>query len=215
MSLEKLSTLSFDPNPNNLATSLRRLMTPIFAITGLSLIILAIFINYIKTKQTQTSSVESTGQTVSTEAEGKGFSQKLVKIDIEGAVQRPGIYEIPNDSRIQDVLITAGGMVAKADRIYVSKNINLAQRVFDGQKIYIPEAGLDPTPNLPNSTNLSNLIDINKATESELDSLSGIGPVTAKKIISGRPYQNISELLSRHLVSQSVYDKIKDKLAAY
>lgn len=132
-------------------------------------------------------------------------SSKKVKVDIEGAVERPGVYETTNDSRIQDVLITAGGMTPKANRTYVSQNINLAQKVYDGQKIFIPEIS-----DLGDLNNLGNLININTATLSELDSLPGIGEATAQKIIEGRPYQTISQLIEKHILTQSVYLKIKD-----
>lgn len=159
---------------------------------------LALLINYVKTPP-------KARQEVFTQND----DNKKVKVDVEGAVERPGIYETANDSRIQDVLITAGGMAPKANRIYVSKNINLAQKVYDGLKIYIPEE-VQTVSTLGNLSNIGNLVNINTATASQLDTLPGVGEATAKKIISGRPYQNISELIERHLLGQSVYDKIKD-----
>jgi len=146
-----------------------------------------------------------------------------IKIDIEGSVNQPGVYELTNDSRIQDVLISAGGLSAKADRMYVSKYINLSQRLSDGMKIYIPFDGevLGANTNTfgvanyaisPNN-NSGSLININDASQERLESLSGIGPVTAKKIIDSRPYQNVSELLTRHILSQSVYNKNKAYLS--
>ncbi|MBI3558867.1 helix-hairpin-helix domain-containing protein [Candidatus Gottesmanbacteria bacterium] len=127
--------------------------------------------------------------------------------------KQTGVYEVPNDSRIQDVLITAGGMTAKANRKYVSENINLSQKIYDGQKIYIPEINSSNSSNLSNLTNLSNLISLNQATEQELDTLPGIGLITARKIITGRPYQNISELVEKHLINQTTFNKIKDKIS--
>lgn len=161
------------------------------------MIILALLLNYFITIQK-----------VSTEKSGEIIVRKIIKVDIEGAVERPGVYEIPNDSRIQDVLITAGGMTAKANRKYVSENINLSQKIYDGQKIYIPEIS-----DLSNLSILSDLVRINTSTEQELDSLPGIGLTTARKIITGRPYQSISELVEKHLVNQTTFNKIKDKIS--
>jgi competence protein ComEA len=144
-------------------------------------------------------------------------TNKKIKVDIEGAVEKPGVYEIPFDSRIEDVLISAGGLSVKADREYVSKSVNLAQKLIDGAKIYIPElngSNNSNISNLPNTPN-SQLTNINIASESELDKLPGIGPVTAAKIIAGRPYQTLEELVSKKAVSQSVFTKIKDKISLY
>lgn len=176
----------------------------ILAGLGLVLMVAAILLNSIKSEQKTTAAV-------SAKTEATTFSRKVIKVDIEGAVERPGVYEVTNDSRIQDVLITAGGLGAKADRTYVSKVINLAQLVYDGQKIFIPE--VNTLSDLSNPSNLSNLINLNTASEAQLDTLPGIGPVTAKKIIAGRPYQTVSELLAKHLVSASIYEKIKDLIS--
>lgn len=100
-------------------------------------------------------------------------------------------------------------MTAKANRTSLSKSINLAQRVFDGMKIYIPEENGSDKVTQPASP----LININSATVKELDVLPGIGPVTADKIIAGRPYQNISELVSRKVVNSATFEKIKEKIS--
>ena len=59
-------------------------------------------------------------------------------VHIDGAVEKPGVYSLNADSRVQDVLIYAGGLSAAADRQWVAKQLNLAQKVSDGMKIYIP-----------------------------------------------------------------------------
>ena len=188
-------------NLQEFTTLLRRKLYIVVGGLGVFLMLVALIINYVKKPP-------AANQAVFTQP---GISQK-VKVDIEGAVEQPGIYEMANDSRIQDVLITAGGMTPKANRTYVSQNINLAQKVYDGLKIYIPEISSNLT-NLSNSSNLSNLVNINTGTPSQLDTLPGIGEATAKKIIDGRPYQNISQLIEMHIVTQSVYTKIKDLIS--
>lgn len=182
-------------------TLLRRKLYIVVGSMGVFLMIIALAINYIKTPPPEQKSVFTQ----------PGIAQK-VKVDIEGAVEQPGIYEMTNDSRIQDVLITAGGMTPKANRTYVSQNINLAQKVYDGLKIYIPEINGNLT-NPSNLSNLSNLVNINTGTSSQLDTLPGVGEATATKIINGRPYQNISQLVEMHIVSQSVFTKIKDLIS--
>ena len=132
-----------------------------------------------------------------------------IVVDVSGAVEKPGVYRLPNDSRIQDALITAGGLGAKADRNYIAKYINMAQKLTDGEKIYIPST--DDQNNLKSSLT----ININMATLAELDGLPGIAEITAKKIVDGRPYQNISQLIEKKIISKTVFDKIKDKLSVY
>jgi competence protein ComEA len=188
-------------NLQQFTTLLRRKLYIVVGGIGVLLMAIALVINYIKTPPVEQKAVFTQ----------PGMAQK-VKVDIEGAVEQPGIYEVANDSRIQDVLITAGGMTPKANRTYVSQNINLAQKVYDGLKIYIPE-NISNLSNSSNLTNLSNLVNINTGTLSQLDTLPGIGEATAKKIIDGRPYQNTSQLVEMHIVTQSVFTKIKDLIS--
>lgn len=179
-------------------TWLRRKMNLLLAGSGLILMGMAVLLNGIKDKQKITS--EPSGQATSFFT-----SSKKVKVNIEGAVEKPGVYEIPNDSRTQDVLITAGGLTAKADRKSLSKTINLSQQVYDGMKIYIPfMAGM--------AINSGNPVNINAANQVSLEALPGIGPVTANKIILNRPYQNISELVERRLVNKTTFGKIQSMI---
>ena len=60
-------------------------------------------------------------------------------IDLQGAVEKPGVYEMPINSRLNDLLILAGGLSSGADREWIETNLNLAQKLVDGAKIYIPE----------------------------------------------------------------------------
>lgn len=197
-----------------LATWSRRLIPYFLAGVGVLFIGIALLVEYIKS--TQTTNIASAGSENAASVAGQMVS-KLIKVDIEGAVQQPGLYSIPYDSRIADVLITAGGLSPKADRNYISRYINLAQRVSDGVKIYFPAEGENVSNSInqlsSNSINATRLVNINTADESELDGLPGVGPVTAQKIISARPYQEISELTSRGIVSKSVFEKIKGKIS--
>lgn len=138
--------------------------------------------------------------------------KKELKIDVSGAVVKPGVYNLPEGSRVQDGLISASGLAFDADRNWVDKNINLAQKVSDGFKIYIPKKGESYALG---SQTKSSFININSASASELDSLPGVGLATAQKIIDGRPYSDINELLSKKIVKSSVFDKIKGSISVY
>jgi competence protein ComEA len=132
-------------------------------------------------------------------------------IDVAGAVAIPGVYQLPERCRLEMALKVAGGLTEEADQDFVAKNINLAAKLSDGAKVYIPKTG----EKAPVSTQTTGLIKINTASSSELETLSGIGPKTAEKIINGRPYQTIDELLTRKIVGQSVFEKIKDEVSVY
>lgn len=136
---------------------------------------------------------------------------KLIKVDVAGAVTNPGVYQLKSESRVEDAVSLAGGFSAKADLTWVAKNLNLASKISDGQKIYIQSVGENPSgSSILGTKTVSDKVNINFATASELDTLPSIGAVTAEKIISLRPYNSVSELLSKKAVGKSTYEKIKD-----
>lgn len=147
-------------------------------------------------------------------------NQKVISVDISGAVIKPGVYQLPEGSRITDAVSIAGGFAEAASGEYISKYLNMAQKLSDGSKIYVPIAGENAA--IPTGyggsvagANTQAKININTATEPELDILSGIGPVTAAKIVSGRPYQQIEDLFNKKIVSKAVFEKIKEQLVVY
>lgn len=146
--------------------------------------------------------------------------EKTITVDIEGAVEKPGVYDLPAEARVQDALIAAGGMSKDADREKVSKGLNLAAKLTDGGKIYIPLVGESTLVSsgqvvLGSEASSAGTININTASASELDKLSGVGQVTAEKIMSNRPYTAIEELVSKKVVSQKVFEQIKGNITVY
>jgi competence protein ComEA len=150
---------------------------------------------------------------------GSSVSRSLIQVDIEGAVVAPGVYKLPANSIIKDALVSSQGLSADADRTWVAKNLNLATKLYDGAKVYIPKAGETVAPVADSggqaSISSQSLININIASSDSLDSLPGVGPATITKIVNGRPYQNINELLDKKVVSSKVFDEIKDKISIY
>lgn len=148
-----------------------------------------------------------------------------ITIDIEGAVIKPGVYSLKSDARIRDALHLAGGFSPEADTQKIAQSINLASPLTDGAKVYIPSI----TDETQGSSNLysdisqtsgvlgtnSRQININQANESELDSLDGVGKITAQKIITNRPYKNIQALTEKKVIGQSVFEKIKNQITVY
>lgn len=134
-----------------------------------------------------------------------------IKVDIEGAIKNPGVYSFNLGARIQDVISAAGGFTDQTDSTWLTKNINLAALVADGEKIYInaigEEAAADPEVK---SAQTQGKININTASSSQLDTLPGVGEKTSAKIIDNRPYKSVNDLLSKKVVGNSTFNKIKD-----
>lgn len=196
----------------------RNLLTLILGCMGITFVIFGLF-EYFQPK--------SDLQFVSSEdvaTNSADLKATKISVDVEGQVENPGVYQLLEFARVQDALIAAGGVSKNADRVYVSKNINLAQKVSDGQKLYIPS--VDETQNASSQTfpgpqssssvlsTSTGLININSASEQELESLPKIGPVTAQKIIDGRPYNVTEDLVSKKVLGQKTFDALKDKITA-
>jgi competence protein ComEA len=123
------------------------------------------------------------------ETEDESFSVEEggsdVVVDVTGAVRKPGVYRMPTGSRVNDAVKRAGGATGKA----ATDSINLAARLADGQQVVVPEeapggggavasAGAEEIEDGP--------ISLSTATAAELDTIDGIGPVTAEDIIKFR-----------------------------
>ena len=148
-----------------------------------------------------------------------------VVVDVQGAVERAGVWRLPAGSRVGDAIAAAGGYSALIDIDAAARRLNLAQTLVDGQQIHVPTLGGvtgDPVAAAPTAGGLGSsaqpsggaggLIDINSAGPEELDTLPGIGPVTAAKIIAARqeaPFATIDELVGRGVVGQATFDKIR------
>lgn len=117
---------------------------------------------------------------------------ELLIVHVGGSVKRAGVYQLEKDKRIIDAVEKAGGMLEEAD----SDALNLAEKIKDGMKIYVPKKGEKPTT----STNLKSqsYIDLNLAEKEELMTLPGVGEKTADKIIAYReaqPFEKVEDLL--------------------
>jgi competence protein ComEA len=140
---------------------------------------------------------------------------RTIWVDLAGAVMKPGVYELPSNSRYKDLLARAGGLSAEADRDWLDKNLNLAQKLEDGQKVYIPFLSEIEGEVAGAGSTVADKININTASVSELDSLWGIGEARAKAIIDNRPYSSIDELLTKKVIPSNVFEEIKDEIVVF
>lgn len=162
-------------------------------------------------------------------AENKTNQEKTIFIHIAGEVVLPGIIEVDEGSRVKDVVEKAGGFTETAD---LSK-VNLAYQVEDGQKINIPsiedkDKGLNESDTrsiiqnddggvvISNEIKNSEKININTATQSELESLTGIGPSMASKIVIYRQkngkFKKIEDIKNVSGIGDSKYEAIKNEI---
>lgn len=139
-------------------------------------------------------------------------SVKVIKIDISGEVVRPGVYELNEGSRIEDLIKAAGGFSATADYEFIDKKLNLAQKLSDGTKIYIPKPG-EAQIGVSFGNSYTSIISINQSNLEELKALPGVGDVTAKKIIDGRPYGSLEDLVGKKIISNTLFEKIKSQIS--
>ncbi|MGH2463050.1 MAG: helix-hairpin-helix domain-containing protein [Candidatus Limnocylindria bacterium] len=132
-------------------------------------------------------------------------------VDVEGGVAAPGIHRLPPGSRVADALVAAGGYADGADLAAAARTLNLAAAVVDGQQIYVPVLGEAPGNGGDQTGN--GLVNLNRASQSELEGLPGIGPVTAGKIIAAReeqPFATLDELVTRDVLTARQLEQIAD-----
>jgi competence protein ComEA len=154
---------------------------------------------------------------------------RIVTVHVVGAVARPGLYELPQGGRIADALEQAGGPLPSAD----VARLNLALRVRDGQQVVVPALATatpsaasggrpadapDRRAERPPTPHPGAPVNLNRATQAELEALPGVGPVTARRILDHRerqgPFQSPDELRQSRLVSGATWDRIKELVEA-
>ena len=142
-----------------------------------------------------------------------------ITVDVDGAVMRPGLLTLPAGSRVGDAVAAAGGFTASADA-RAAASLNLAAPLVDGSQVSVLDraaaAATGPaTPGWDTASGpavASGPIDLATATAAQLDTLPGIGPVTAQKILGARdeaPFASVDDLLKRNVVGPSTFEKIK------
>ncbi|WP_324824031.1 helix-hairpin-helix domain-containing protein [Sinanaerobacter sp. ZZT-01] len=167
---------------------------------------------------------KSSGDEVSDEAEelnekdNKVLEDNVIFIDVSGAVHKPSVVQLTEGSRVFEAIELAGGINEEAD----TKNINLAQTLKDGEKIYIQtkEEALSGTKvESKIHTNKEggdgeNKINLNRADSMELQKLKGVGPSTAERILAYREqygaFKSIEELKNVSGIGEKTFEKLKN-----
>jgi competence protein ComEA len=145
-------------------------------------------------------------------------------VDVAGAVLHPGVYHLPAGSRVADAITAAGGFGPRVDAP-AAQALNLAAPLTDGLQVRVPSrddppggaaspgatGGTAPGGNAAGAGGGGGPVDLNTATSAQLDTLPGIGPVTAAKIIASReerPFSAVDDLQTRKLVGASTFAKL-------
>lgn len=161
----------------------------------------------------------------------------LIQVHVLGAVSVGGVVELPKESRVQDAIEAAGGVSADAD----IERINLAAHITDGDWVWVPHKGVSEPPEIvsvrSDNTALSSaaatgatsasstgspltkvIVDINSASASELETLSGVGPATASAIIETRsrrgPFLNVDELVEVPGIGPGRLERLRPHIVA-
>ena len=206
-------------------------------IIGICIILIGVIIYYMNSKKEETNLTElipyeeNVLQGNSAKEESSQETTNDVTIHITGAVNKPGVYTFTQGSRIADAVDKAQGLREDAD----AEGINLAYVMEDGMQIIIPskqsnkDTGVGQEMYITTDSSSSNQnikgnsekssegkVNINTATEEQLETLTGIGPSTAKKIIQYRKehgnFKSIEDIKSVSGIGDSKYNSIKDRI---
>lgn len=158
-----------------------------------------------------------------------------IYVDISGSVMKPNTYELTEGTRLFELIEAAGGLSPEVDKGFVSRNYNFSVILHDQQKIHIPSVfevrdgfftenkkivrlpsqatSIDMIADSTTSANETGKISINNAPTSLLETLEGVGEVTAKRIVSNRPYESLEDLVSKDVIKSSLFEKLEAQLA--
>lgn len=134
---------------------------------------------------------------------------QLLQVHVLGEVASPGVYTLPQGARVSDALAAAGGLTAQAE----PHLLNLAKPLFDGEQIILPAKAAE-TAGMSGAQSSSNLVNINTASQAELETLPGIGPVKAAAIIAYRQqhgaFAQPADLMRVSGIGQKTFDQLKE-----
>jgi competence protein ComEA len=136
-----------------------------------------------------------------------------IRVHVTGAVLQPGVYELREGDRLIEALSAAGGPASDAD----TEALNLARRVRDEEQVVVPRRGSAGAPRAVATLAPGARLDINTATEAQLDQLPGIGEAYSRRIVDSRrvdgPFKTAAELVERRVVPQATFEMIRDLIS--
>lgn len=138
---------------------------------------------------------------------------EMILVDIKGEIKNPGVYELSQGARMQELILMAGGFTSEAEE----RQLNLAERLVDQQMVYVPNTEeVELVTELLGNETKESLININTADISELQQLSGIGPAKAQAIIDYRDengkFSSVDELTQVSGFGEKTLDKLRNSI---
>ncbi|WP_110589011.1 ComEA family DNA-binding protein [Microbacterium suaedae] len=131
-------------------------------------------------------------------------------VHVSGAVRAPGLYVVASDARVVDAIAAAGGLADDANAV----GINLARPVTDGEQLVVPAEGETPAAVAPGGGTTPARVNLNTADSTTLETLPGIGPALAQRIIDWRaaegPFGSVDDLLAVSGIGPSVLASVRD-----
>ena len=194
----------------------------LWIVGGIVLFIISLGVQYHKVTQSQLYFIEETSEEYLTSVDIPQSEESIIYIDIKGAVNRPGLYQLSEGSRMIDAIEAAGGLTIEAD----DRTINLAEKLLDQQKIIVyteseiaEQLMQEDRDNLlerdvypSNPSDATQKININIATIDELQALPNIGPKKAQAIIEYRQtngsFQTIDQIKEIKGIGEKTYEEL-------
>ncbi len=198
-------------------------------VLGIAAILIAIALVMFRAQGTEIPLVSASGEALDSDtadATGGTSSEEpvtsetgsQVTVHVVGAVHAPGVVHLPAGSRVDAVITAAGGATPAA----VLAGVNLARVVTDGEQIVVPDAStpvasaVAPAPGAPAGTSALPIVNLNTADAAALESLPGVGPALAARIIDWRstngPFTSIEELLQVSGIGAKTLDGFRDRV---
>lgn len=150
-------------------------------------------------------------------------SSRTITVDIKGAVKKPGVYELPSDSRVNDAILLAGGVTAEADR----QSVNFAQKLNDEAVVYVASQGenisvvaankaVASTAEAVGAGDSSDKVNLNTATLADLQTISGIGQKRAQDILDYRDgnggFKSVDDLSNVSGIGEKTLEKLREEV---
>jgi competence protein ComEA len=123
-------------------------------------------------------------------------TQPNITVSVAGEVKQPGTYTLPWGAKTEDAIRIAGGFSQNAE----ASLVNLAEPLDTGEQVFVPAITTETG---------TERVSVNSANATLLDTLPGVGPATAQRIIEGRPYSKLEDLLDVKGIGEKTLEKLR------